>query len=109
HPAGAPGAGRAGRLPRRARGGAASRSSRVTTSVPILMWHHIGAAPTKAMAPYATPPERFHEQLDALLGAGFQAVTFDDLRKGTPVERPVVLTFDDGYTSFAELASPALV
>ena len=81
----------------------------MTARVPILMWHHIGAAPTKAMAPYATPPERLHEQLDALADAGFRAVTFDDLRKGTPVERPVVLTFDDGYTSFAELASPALV
>lgn len=73
--------------------------------VPILMYHVIAAAPPGAKygGLWVTPAE-LKAQVDALAGAGYTAVTLDQVLDGwagkpTLPKRPVVLSFDDGYLS----------
>ncbi len=59
-------------------------------------------------------PKTFAEQLKYLRSEGFIGLTFGELckrrRDGMPLpERPVVLTFDDGYADFVEKAVPLMV
>jgi peptidoglycan/xylan/chitin deacetylase (PgdA/CDA1 family) len=81
--------------------------------VPVLMYHEIADA-TAAPSGMAVPPEVFADQLAYLHDAGFTAVTAGTLGKilaggaGPVPERPVVLTFDDGYGDFYTRALPLL-
>lgn len=76
-----------------------------TAQVPILMYHHLSENTVSG--------ERLDEHLAALKGAGYTSVTMADLRayveegKELP-DRPVVITFDDGYTSNLEIGLPIL-
>jgi peptidoglycan/xylan/chitin deacetylase (PgdA/CDA1 family) len=73
--------------------------------VPILMYHVIAAAPPGAKyGGLWVPPAELKEQVDALAGAGYTAVTLDQVLDGwagrpTLPKHPVVLSFDDGYLS----------
>ncbi|WP_320672839.1 polysaccharide deacetylase family protein [Patulibacter defluvii] len=90
--------------------GAAARRARV----PILMYHLVAEA--KAGTPYPelwVPPARFREQIAALHGAGFTAITMNELWSawhdgGRLPRRPVVLSFDDGDISQVMNAAPVL-
>lgn len=81
----------------------------------ILMYHKIDEVPPDARYPgnYVSP-ELFAQQLDALLEWGYQTIDFDEwLRyrsEGTWrfLVRPLIITFDDGYTCFDRNAWPAL-
>jgi peptidoglycan/xylan/chitin deacetylase (PgdA/CDA1 family) len=80
----------------------------------ILMYHKIDEAPgTKNPANFVSPA-RFAEQMDALVAWGYQSVTFDqwlDYRAGlvkTLPPRPLIVTFDDGYTCFGDRAWPVM-
>ena len=58
-------------------------------------------------------PEQFEAQIRALSEAGYTGVSFDELQayvlRGEPLpEKPVVITFDDGYRSNYTLAYPIL-
>ncbi len=81
-----------------------------TCEVPILMYHNIDPAESgDATITTAT----FRAQLEALDEAGYTTVTLDDLyayvTHGTPLpEKPIVITFDDGYMSNYEYAFPIL-
>ena len=74
--------------------------------VPILMYHHIADPPLGAddiRRDLSVPPDAFYEQLRYLKEHGYQTITLDDLAlhltRGTPLPaRPIILTFDDGYT-----------
>lgn len=81
-----------------------------TAQVPVFMYHNISPSgdPTTNIS-----AGRLEEHLSALTQAGYTAVTLDQLegyvRRGEPLpEKPVVLTFDDGYLSNYELAYPLL-
>ncbi len=84
-------------------------------SVPVLMYHVIAPPPPGAPFPglYVTPQE-FTAQMQALKGAGWTAVTLDQLRAywsdgaKLPPGKPVVLTFDNGYHSQYTEALPIL-
>lgn len=97
-------------VPANARTGEAARRARV----PILMYHVIAAAPAGETYPELwVPPARFAAQMRALANAGYEAVTLEQLTagwsEGAPLpERPVVVTFDDGYLSQSKNAGPVL-
>lgn len=83
-------------------------------SVPILMYHVINPPPPGAKFPgLYVPPEEFSEQVQALVHAGFHAVTMDQMlanwTHGAPLpSKPVVLSFDNGYQSQLTQAEPVL-
>jgi peptidoglycan/xylan/chitin deacetylase (PgdA/CDA1 family) len=82
--------------------------------VPILMYHVINPPPAGARFPgLYVPSEQLSEQMDALAGAGFHAVTMDQLlanwtRGSSLPAKPVVLSFDNGYQSQLTNAAPVL-
>lgn len=81
--------------------------------VPILMYHYLGNPPTAEDRPYHVAPETFDAQLDLLRAAGYTTVDLidlaDHLESGVPLpERPLVLTFDNGHTTFHGIAAGAL-
>lgn len=81
-----------------------------STPVPILMYHHLTE---EEAAGDTISARRFAQHMQALDDAGYTTVTFEDLKAyveaGTPLpEKPIVITFDDGYESNLLLAYPAL-
>jgi peptidoglycan/xylan/chitin deacetylase (PgdA/CDA1 family) len=88
---------------------------RGTEAVPILMYHVINPPPAGAKFPglYVAPAE-FAAQMGALAGAGFHAVTMDQMlanwTRGTPLPagKPIVVSFDNGYQSQLTEALPVM-
>ena len=81
-----------------------------TAEVPVLMYHHIDQEGNDSTA---MTPALFEAQIAALAQAGYTAVFPDDLAayvnqgKALP-DKPIVITFDDGYLSNYEYAWPIL-
>jgi peptidoglycan/xylan/chitin deacetylase (PgdA/CDA1 family) len=80
--------------------------------VPVLLYHSVSESPSAAIAPYAVTPAVFARQLDVVVESGRTALTVSQyaaaLVTGRLPERPVVITFDDGYADFHEHAIPEL-
>ncbi|MET8013899.1 polysaccharide deacetylase family protein [Streptomyces sp. NPDC005271] len=84
-----------------------------TGAVPILMYHAVSHAPTRATHGLSVPPGAFAEQMELLGARGFTPVTCGRLAqawRGGPAlpPRPVLITFDDGYEGVHRYALPAL-
>src|SRR5205807_2437456 len=86
------------------------------TYVPILYYHYIRINPNardRLGFSLSTPPAMFSAQMQYLADHGFhvislhQAVVAVKNHTGLP-SRPIVLTFDDGYTDFFTAAIPIL-
>ncbi len=82
----------------------------ISAQVPILMYHNLAEEGDGGDTMSAA---NFEAQIRALAENGYTAVTFDDLMayvyEGADLpEKPVVITFDDGYLSNYELAWPIL-
>jgi peptidoglycan/xylan/chitin deacetylase (PgdA/CDA1 family) len=88
--------------------------------IPILLYHRLiaksdaekGLVPDTEMI-WVSYDTRFAEQMDYLKAGGFTTIDLDDylaIRSGRmpPPEKPVLVTFDDGYLSNYKLAYPAL-
>ncbi|MYT02113.1 polysaccharide deacetylase family protein [Streptomyces sp. SID5469] len=81
--------------------------------MPILMYHSIATAPNDATRALSVAPEAFAEQM-ALLGdlkitPVSTAQLAESWRSGGPLpERPVLITFDDGYEGVHRHALPVL-
>lgn len=80
--------------------------------LPILMYHHILKENARQNA-YTISPEEFREDLVYLKEQGYTPILIQDLldftASGKPLpEKPVMITFDDGYESFHEYAFPIL-
>ncbi len=83
------------------------------TAVPVLLYHSVSQDPPPWLAPFTVTPRAFTEQLTRIADSGRTVVPLHRLvaalRGGHPLpERPLVLTFDDGYADFYWTAAPAL-
>lgn len=85
--------------------------------VPVLMYHHIGIAPATADATHkglTVSPTEFETQVKWLKDNGYESVNLKGLHAQIKNEvvkwpkKPVVFTFDDGYTDVFENAVPIL-
>lgn len=81
-----------------------------TKQVPIITYHSIVENPTSNSE---ISPETFEMQIRTLKEEGYTSVTFEDLiayvEKGTELpEKPICITFDDGYLNNYEIAFPIL-
>ena len=84
--------------------------------VPILMYHYISDPPARSNAvrrDLSVSPALFESHLRYLRDAGYHVITLDDLlwflTSGRPLpEKPVILTFDDGYLDNYSNAFPLL-
>lgn len=87
-----------------------------SADVPILMYHYISAAPSptdKLRVGLSVAPDVFEAQMKLLAESGFSSVTlfdlYDHLATGKPLpDKPVILSFDDGYRDNYENAFPIL-
>jgi peptidoglycan/xylan/chitin deacetylase (PgdA/CDA1 family) len=86
----------------------------VSLRIPILAYHSISEDPADWIAPFTVAPQVFDSHLDAITNAGARAMTISELidaLAGGPArlpERPVLVTFDDGFADFAAVAQPAM-
>lgn len=81
-----------------------------TAEVPVLLYHHLAET---GEGTDIISLNRFRSHMDALRENGYTTVFFEDLQayvqSGTPLpEKPVVITFDDGYESNYTMAYPLL-
>jgi peptidoglycan/xylan/chitin deacetylase (PgdA/CDA1 family) len=85
--------------------------------IPIFIYHSVRPANPKdsdTQKSYEITPELFEQQLKYLQDHGYTTISLDqvaaDLKAGTtqPVEKPVVLTFDDGWHNQYKYAFPLL-
>ncbi|MDQ0875573.1 peptidoglycan/xylan/chitin deacetylase (PgdA/CDA1 family) [Paenibacillus sp. V4I3] len=79
-------------------------------AIPVLNYHSIGVEPGNT---YVLHPDKFARQMDYLASHHYTALTLGDFariieKKQPSPERPVLLTFDDGYANNAEVAMPIL-
>ena len=64
--------------------------------LPILMYHAVGDEPW-GIASLFVRPDDLEEQLIYLKENGYTTITFEDVGRLDEIEKPVMLTFDDGY------------
>ncbi|MFC1521505.1 polysaccharide deacetylase family protein [Elusimicrobiota bacterium] len=77
--------------------------------IPVLMYHKIGHAPAlSAQKELWIDPQTFAWHMEYLKSKGFESVTFKDISQGIMPEKPVIITFDDGYLNCYENAFPIM-
>jgi peptidoglycan/xylan/chitin deacetylase (PgdA/CDA1 family) len=85
-----------------------------TNPVPILIYHVIADPPASAQLPELfVDPKTFTAQMDSLRREGYTAVSLNQVydawfKEAKLPEKPVVLTFDDGYRGDYVYARPTL-
>ncbi len=89
-----------------------SSAKKMTVDVPILMYHSILRS-TNTHGNYIISEAAFEKDLKFLKENGYTTIVMQDLidfvEKGTPLpKKPVVLTFDDGYSNNFLYAFPLL-
>src|SRR5579859_4230179 len=81
--------------------------------IPILMYHSIASDAAPRFRKFAVTPDSFASQLDYLAAHHYTPITISQLVAAMDgeialPERPVALTFDDGFADFYTTALPAL-
>ena len=79
-----------------------------SVEVPVLLYHHIAS-----QGDYTVTPEKFRSDIKELLEAGYNPIFIDELYDyasgtGDLPDKPVLITFDDGYDSNWKYAFPIL-
>lgn len=76
--------------------------------LPVLMYHHV-VYDWQECNEMTVTAGRLERDLQWLAESGYEAVLPRELAEGAPLpEKPVLITFDDGYRSNYELAYPLL-
>jgi peptidoglycan/xylan/chitin deacetylase (PgdA/CDA1 family) len=86
-----------------------------TKKIPILMYHSIAEQASEKFRPFTLSPALFADHVAYLLWRGYTPITVSQFiemrhkntRQSIP-ERPVILTFDDGFADFFSAALPVL-
>ena len=90
---------------------AVRRAQRLPSSagvrVPVLMYHAVGDDCWGEESLFVKP-EELEKQLQYLSENGYETIFFEDLSHIEQYEKPVLLTFDDGYDDNAETLLPLL-
>lgn len=87
-----------------------------TLDVPILMYHRVAVLHGDEVGTeldLTVDPQEFGLQMQWLADNGYQTITqlqlFNALMQGAPLpDKPVLVTFDDGYRGIATLAAPIM-
>ena len=80
----------------------------VREPMPVLMYHHMVPEGQDCNAMTITPG-KFRADLDIILAKGYTPVLPGELAAGVPLpEKPILITFDDGYRSNYDLVYPIL-
>ncbi|WAA11812.1 polysaccharide deacetylase family protein [Fervidibacillus halotolerans] len=72
-------------------------SSASEKRIPILMYHAIDEYKGKGIKELYVTPENFKAQMEYIKSEGFTPITFEDLPYIDRFEKPIMITFDDGY------------
>lgn len=85
----------------------------MSTSVPVLMYHSISDRASPRFRRWTVSPSSFAAQMEYLAEHGFSTLHAREyaecLRGDAPLpEKPVLVTFDDGYADFADVAVPIM-
>lgn len=80
--------------------------------LPVIMYHHITENNDKA-GNYTVTTKELEKDLEYIKSKGYTAVSVSDLINyvydGTPLpEKPIAITFDDGFESYSALACPIM-
>lgn len=95
----------------------ANQEPAATIDLPVLMYHYIRIPPDpvkdKLGFGLSVSPNDFRAQLEYLVNNGYVSVEPNDLTKAWQgksklPEKPIILTFDDGYADFYATAFPIL-
>ena len=81
-----------------------------THGLPVLLYHKMSSSSENSLT---IRPETFEQHLLFLQESGYHTISFEQLlafrENGSPLpEKPVMITFDDGYVNNGELAYPLL-
>jgi len=84
-----------------------------TCNVPILLYHHIVERTSEVDSTSDITAAKFNAQMKAISEAGYTTVSFQEMidyvyHGGSLPEKPICITFDDGYLSNYEVARPIL-
>ncbi len=85
----------------------------MTGRVPVLLYHCIAERSDPRFVEWTVSPDAFAAQMGLIAAAGCEALTVsayaDRLARRSPLpSRAVVITFDDGFADFHDLAWPVL-
>ncbi len=88
----------------------ALKSKVIPRAIPILMYHSISDEKNNDAV---ISPQRFKEQMEYLFRHNYHPITFDELyayltNEPNLPDKPVVITFDDGYRDTYQIALPIL-
>lgn len=81
--------------------------------VPVLLYHNLMDGYDPQDASVQISPAEFEEHMTALVSTGYSTITFEDYynyvvyNQALP-DKPIIITFDDGYSSNYEYAYPIL-
>ncbi len=79
----------------------------VNVQVPVLMYHAVGDD-LWGEAELFVSPEDMEAQLQYLVENGYDPIWFSDLKNIEDYDKPVILTFDDGYDDNYDILLPLL-
>jgi peptidoglycan/xylan/chitin deacetylase (PgdA/CDA1 family) len=82
------------------------------TPVPILLYHSISESASRLIRPFSVAPAVFRSHLDSIVASGSSVLTISGFVSAIDTDevpdRPVLITFDDGFADFYGEALPAL-